>query len=315
MARLPAALALVPLVACGGGSEEPPASEVVVADASLGGAPPSVIGATGSTVFWTASSQIPAASVGTVPAMGVPLATATGLVAHGGDHVVFIDGGSIARVDASANPRPVTAASPEALAASPALLPDLPRIAWTNGAVVSWGVETAEMTATLNKVDRCDHLVATREQIYVAADGASGRRLLRVDPRNGEVSPVTASSTWAAMFPGGARGGATYAGRIVAADETQVLWLVEEIPTGRGLLIAKSLTGDPVVLLEHVTGASGFFASDTALYWQEGTELLTAARGGGEASIVATLPGPAGALADGYVYFADGNSIERLRVE
>ena len=33
------------------------------------------------------------------------------------------------------------------------------------------------------------------------------------------------------------------------------------------------------------------------------------------ASIAASLPGPAGAFADGYVYFTHGVAIERLRVE
>jgi hypothetical protein len=69
------------------------------------------------------------------------------------------------------------------------------------------------------------------------------------------------------------------------------------------------------VLLEHIRGASGFFATADSLYWQEADALLTAPRTGGAASIVASDLGPVGAVADGYAYFTQGVAIERLRVE
>jgi hypothetical protein len=117
------------------------------------------------------------------------------------------------------------------------------------------------------------------------------------------------------MFPGGASDGATYRGRIVHADDDGALWLVEEIPSGRGIVVSEPVQGDATVLLEHLAGASGFFATPDALYWQEDDALLSAPRAGGAAEIISSLPGPAGALADGYIYFVDGTAIKRLPLE
>ncbi|HUS28509.1 MAG TPA: hypothetical protein VMZ53_08370, partial [Kofleriaceae bacterium] len=106
-----------------------------------------------------------------------------------------------------------------------------------------------------------------------------------------------------------------YEGRIVDADDSGALWLVEEMPSGRAIVVAEPVQGEASLVLPHVSRATGFFASAGSLYWQEGDELLTAPRAGGAASIVASLPGAAGAVADGYVYFVNGSAIERLPVE
>jgi hypothetical protein len=209
-------------------------------------------------------------------------------------------------------PERIVATTPEALGGNAAVPPVS---AWTSGAVVSWGVDSEEMMATLNRVDSCDHARVTSHDIYVAAIGNGERRLVRIDQTTAAVMGVTSSSTWADMFPGGGTAGATYAGRIVDADDHGALWLVEETPTKRGLLIDAPAQGQAAVLLQHLQGATGLFASPDALYWQEGQELLTAPRAGGAASIVASLPGAAGAFADGYIYFVNGNAIERMHVE
>jgi hypothetical protein len=304
------AMLVAVLGACGGDSTDP--TEVVIADASLGGAAPSVLGATSTTVFWSASTRIGGGSLASLPAAGAELAVASGPVAHAGEHVVFVADGNISHVDIEGVVQRITTGAPDAVAGNAAASPV---VVWTTGPMVEWGVDDPQMTTSLPRIDRCDHLRVTAKQIYVAADGASTRRLLRIDQQTGDITAITASSTWAPMFPHGGTAGATYRGRIVDADDEGVLWLVEEMPTERGLLVSAPMQGDASVLLDHVSGASGFFASETALYWQEGDELLTAPRTGGAASIVASLPGPAGGFADGYVYFTNGAAIERLRVE
>jgi len=307
---------LAALGACGGGGSGP-TFEVVVPDATLNGAVPVVIGATADTVFWSASTGagttfVAGASVASLPAQGTQLATASGPVAPAGAHVLFVADQTISRVGIDGVAQRITTGAPDALAGSS---DTVPVVVWTSGAVVSWGVDDMQTTATLTKIDRCDHARVTMQQIYVAADGPSGRRLLRIDQRTGDVTSITASSTWSTMFPGGGMAGATYRGRIVGADDSGALWLVEEMPSGRGIVVSEPLQGAPSVLLEHVSGATGFFASANGLYWQEGDELLTAPRTGGAASIIGSLPGRADAFADGYIYVTDGSAIERLRVE
>jgi hypothetical protein len=310
-----ALLACGVLGACGG--SDGARSEVVVADATLGGAPPVVIGASASAVMYTSSpaagmTVIGGASLATLPAQGQELATASGPVAPAGDYVVFAGGGRISRVTLGGMPERIVAVNPEALGGNAAVPPVS---AWTSAAVVSWGVDSAEMTATLNRVDSCDHARVTAHNIYVAAIGSGERRLVRIDQTTAAVMGVTSSTTWAPMFPGGGMAGSTYAGRIVDATDDGALWLVEEMPSKRALLIDAPAQGQAAVLLEHVANASGFFASGDALYWQEGSELLTAPRTGGAASIIASLPGAAGAVADGYVYYVSGSAIERLSVD
>lgn len=318
MPSTPAATALVfataaALSACGGDDH---ATELVVGDATLGGVAPAVIGATADVVMWSASTGgttlVAGSSLASLPGTATQLATSTGPVAHDGEHVLFVADELISRAGIDGTVRRILNAVPDVLAAGgrPGSA-----FAWTSGPVASWGIDDTQMTATLTKIDRCDHARVTAQHVYVACDGTSGRRLLRIDQRTGDVTPVTASSTWAAMFPGGGRTGATYRGRIADADDDGALWLVEEIPSGRGIVVLEPVQGEASVLLEHLSGATAFFRSAEALYWQEGDALLTAPRAGGPASIVASLPGPAGAFADGYVYFTHGAAIERLRVE
>lgn len=301
------------LGACGG---DDTTAEVVLRDATLGGSPPAVFGATADVVMWSASTGattlVAGSSLASLPATGTQLATSTGPVAHDGDHVLFVADDTISRAGVDGTVRRILTAAPDVLAGggSPAAA-----FAWTAGPVVSWGIDDTQLTATLTKIDRCDHARVTGQHVYVACDGTSGRRLLRIDQRTAAITPVTASSTWAAMFPGGGRTGATYRGRIADADDDGALWLVEEMPSGRGIVVLEPVQGEPSVLLEHLSGATAFFRTDDALYWQEGDALLTAPRAGGAASIAASLPGPAGAFADGYVYFTHGVAIERLRVE
>jgi hypothetical protein len=309
------ALALTVTALCACGSDAPDA-EIVVRDARLSGAPPVVIGATTNSVSWSASAGgttlVAAADLATLPATGQQLASSSGPVAAAGDFVVFATGGNIARASLQQAEQRLTSGVPEALGGS---TDAPPIIGWTSGPVVSWGTDDAQMTATLTRVDRCDHVRVTTDQVYVAADGASGRRLIRIDQRTAQISPVTASSTWDTMFPGGPMDGSTYRGRIVDANDNGVLWLVEEMPSGRGIVVNAPLQGDPAVLLQYTTSATGFFASADTLYWQEDDALLAAPRTGGSASIVATLPGPAGAFAAGYIYFIDDAAIARMRIE
>jgi len=303
--------------ACGDDSGSSGAVELVVADATLGGAAPVVIGATGDLLFWTVStggtSLVAGSSLAALPAQGQQLATATGPAAHAGDYVMFAAADqTISRVGLDGAVQRITNADPDMLAGGQGTAPV---VAWSVGPVVSWGSDDAQMTATFTRIDRCDHARVTAQQIYVAADGTSGRRLLRIDQRSAEVTPITASSTWAPMFPGGGMNGASYRGRIVSADDDGALWLVEEMPSNRGIVVLVPMQGEASVLLEHVSGATGFFASAEALYWQEGDALLTAPRTGGTASIVASVQGRADAFAAGYVYLTDGAAIRRLRVE
>lgn len=303
-------IALATAGACGGSESGP---EIVVPDASLGGAPPVLLGATATTVFWSAASGatstlIGGASVASLPATGMQLASATGAIAQAGDHVLFVDGSRILRVDGTGSVEGVDSGTPEALGGDASIT------AWGMGADVAWK-GSANGSATLIRIDRLDHLRVANRQIHIAADGAGGRRLVRVDAGSGTPTSVTTSASWAPMFPGGGIAGSTYQGRIVDADDEAALWLVEEMPSERGILVREPVQGEASVLLEHVKHASGFFASADALYWQEGDALLTASRAGGPADIAATLTGTAGAFADGYIYIADGAAISRLRVE
>jgi hypothetical protein len=313
-ARLYPAVAATLLGACGSPDGN---AELVVRDATLGGAAPVVIGATADAVMWTASAGagttlVGGGSLASLPAPPMQLAAASGPVAHAGNHVVFVADQTISRAGLDGVVQRVTNADVDMLAGGSGTVPV---VAWSAGPVVSWGADDAQTAATLTKIDRCDHARVTTRQIFVAADGTSGRRLLRIDQRTGDITPITASSTWAPMFPGGGTTGATYRGRIVGADDDGALWLVEEMPSGRGIVVSEPVQGEASVVLEHVSGATGFFASERSLYWQEGDALLAAPRSGGAAEIIASLPGPVGALADGYVYFTDGATIERLRVE
>ena len=305
IARRLFALAVSVAAACG---DSDPSPQVVVENA---GASPVVIGATADGVLWTNGSSVSGAPVASLPATGHQLATASGPIAAAGNYAVYAAEGKIWRVSLASAPERLFGTMADALGGS-ADAP--PIVALTSAAVVSWGIDSLQMSATLNRIDRCDHVRIAAGSIYVAADGTD-RRLFRIDPQTGVASSLTGSTGWAAMFPGGGTAGATYRGRIVNADDTGALWLVEEMPTARGIVVAEPLQGEASVVLEHLSHATGFFASADALYWQEGDELLTAPRAGGPASIVTSLPGPAGALAGGYVYYVNGSAIERLRVD
>jgi hypothetical protein len=296
--------------ACSGSDPSP---EVVVTDASLG-ATPHVIGASSSSVFWTAGSMptlVGGAPITQLPATGSQLASAAGPIAMAGDLVIYADSGRVLSVDAAGTRGAVSSAMPEAVGgnASSAVF------VWTVADTVSWTIHDTQVNAMLTKIDHCDHVKVTNTQIYVAADSSGGRRFVRLDQQLGTVTLLSVASKLAAAFPGGGMAGATYTGRIVDADDDGVLFLVEEMPSRRAILVREPMQGDPAVVLDHVMNASGFFASPTDLYWQEGNELLTAPRAGGSASIITSLPGEAGALADGYIYYVHGMAIERLRVE
>jgi hypothetical protein len=300
------ALAVSVAAACG---DSDPSPQVVVENA---GSSPVVIGATPDSVLWTTGSTVHGASVTSLPASGQELATASGPIAAAGNYAVYFADGKVWRVSLAGAPERLFGTAADTLGGSSEAPP---RVALTSGGVVSWGVDNLEMMATLNRIDRCDHVRVAAGSIYVAGDASTDRRLLRIDQTSGTVTSLTGSSAWATMFPSGGTAGATYRGRIVNADETGALWLVEEMPTGRGIVVAEPLQGEASVVLPHLSHATGFFASADALYWQEGDELLTAPRAGGAASIITSLPGPAGALADGYVYYVNGSAIERLAVD
>ncbi len=314
LAALAATGAAAGVGACG--SDSDPTSETVVANASLAGAAPRVLAVTPTTVFWSAAqgstTLVGAASLTSLPAPGGQIATSAGPVAPAGEHVVVIEDGLISRVDPDGTARRIVSGMPDAVAGSSA---EPPVLAWSTAATLAWGIDDVQMSIDLTKVDACDHLYVTPRRILVAADGATGRRVLSVDQRTGDATPITSSDAWASMFPDGPRPSSTYAGRIVGGDDDEVLWLVEETPSRRAILISHSATREPTVLLQYITGATAFFTTDDALYWQEDDALLTAPRAGGAASIAANLPGAAGAISGGFIYFTNGSAIERMRVE
>lgn len=297
--------------ACSGSDPSP---EIVVKDASLGGGAPHVLGATSSGVFWTTGAMptlVGAARVVSLPAMGTQIASVDGPLAAADELVVFGNKGRVASVDLDGMLHGVSSAMPEAVGANGAVQ----IFAWSVGGTLTWSANGAEQSATLARIDTCDQLEVTPTTIYATADGGSDRRLVRIDQTTGVATQITSATRRSSLFPGGAMAGATYTGRIVDAGDMGVLWLVEELPTHRAILVSEPVAGDPSVVLAHIMNASGFFASPTDLYWQEGAELLTAPRAGGPASIITSLPGPAGALADGCIYYVNGMAIERLRVE
>ncbi len=314
-----ATLAIALLGACGTDSSFP---ELVVRDAALGGGVPTVLGAHTDAVYWSvsgagASKIVAGASLSSVPAEGQDLGMAVGPVAQIGDHVTYATDASIVRASVTSAPAKVASVVAEALGESSD--PD-PVLVWTAGAVVSWGNGNTMDSVTLSRVVRCDHLQITELSIYVAADGASERRLLRIDRRTGAVLGLSASSTHAGAFPGGEVAGATYRGRLVGADAGEALWLVEETVAGatspdRAILLSVPDQGTPVVLLENVSRASAFFTRAEAFYWQEGDVLLTAPRSGGAASIVLRVTGTVGAIDSGFVYFVEGSAIERFALD
>jgi len=305
------ALALVGLAACG--SSDEPSFEVVVDDASLGGASPVLVGATSSTVFWRAGYAIGGASVETVPATGSQLAmAASAAIGHAGDFVAFVTEGRVSRVGADGRVARVAPGAPTVVGGND-LTP--PVVAFVENAQLSWGPDDAQDTATLGRINTCEQVLVTREQIYIVGTANGGSRLLRVEQGTGTVTPITTSLYQAELFPGGGMAGATYTGRVVDANDEAALWLVEEQPSKRAIVVSQPVRGDASVVLEYMQNASGFFASETTLYWQEGDTLLSAPRTGGSASIETDLPGTLGAYADGYLYVVNGNAIERLKVE
>lgn len=314
-----ATIALVLLGACG--TDASP--ELVVRDAAMGGGVPTLLGAEPGAVYWSVTTSnsptklVAGGSLATLPVEAQTLGMASGPIAQVGDHVVYAAGGSIVRASVTIAEAKVASVVAEALGES---LDTDPVLVWTAGGVVSWGNGDVMDSVTLSRIVRCDHLRITATSIYVAADGSSERRLLRIDRKTGAVFPLSASSTHAVSFPGGEATGATYRGRLVGADEVGALWLVEETAAGatspeRAILLSIPEQGDAIVLLEHVNGASGFFTRSEAFYWQEGDALLTAPRSGGAASIVHRVTGTVGAIDSGFIYYVEGSTIERLALD
>ena len=305
---------------CACGTDASP--ELVVRDAAMGAGVPTLLGANPGAVYWSISSGsgprvVAGSSLSTLPSDGQQLAMASGPIAQVGDHVIFSNSGSILRVDVASPPAKVASVVAEALGES---LDADPVLVWTEGPVVSWGNGDLMESATLPKIIRCEQVRITATNIYIGAEGISERRLLRIDRATGTVFPRTASSSHSALFPGGAKAGAAYRGRLVGADALGALWLVEETATGaispaRAIVVSVPDVGESSVLLEHISGASAFFTTDDAFYWQERDALLTAPRTGGAAAIAGYLPGTAGAIDSGFIYFVEGTAIERLLLD
>lgn len=304
--------AALALGACG--TSDPPttaSSELVVDGAGMGVGPVSIAGTTSEALYWAAGSgkqiQATASSLVALPASPEKLGNASGPLVFANDHVLYVtDEGAIMRSSIGAPAEhAVRATGADALGESP----DLPStLVWSLGPVVSWGQHSAEGSVSLTKVTHFTQLFVTARSIYADAE----TKLVRIDRATGTDTTAASATKLATHFPSVAADGATYSGRLVAADDAGALWLVEESPSKRAILISVPESGDPVVLLEHITNASAFFVTDDAFYWQEGDALLTAPREGGAASIAAQLPGQAGAIADGFVYFVDGDAILRL---
>jgi hypothetical protein len=79
--------------------------------------------------------------------------------------------------------------------------------------------------------------------------------------------------------------------------------------------MAFPVEGEPSVLLDKIGAVSAFFVAADGFYWQEGDAILNAPKSGGAASIAAHITGQAGAVADGYVYYVNGDAIERLALD
>ena len=269
-----------------------------------------LLGVSADAVYWTSGARVSGASLDTLPAPPLELVASATLAVHADDHVLAVAGQNVLSASVATPARRVATTAVEALAESDG---PTPRLVWSVGDTLSWGPSgDVDGSATLNRTTHVDHIRAAPNRFWVASDGTADRRLLFVD-RETTASGVAASSArYADSFPGGGADGATYRGRIVDATDDAALWLVEELPSTRAVLVEVPAHGTPSVLLEHVMGAAGFFATDDALYWQEGDALLTAPRSGGAASIAVHLPGTAGALADGFVYYVEGGAIMRL---
>ena len=309
------------LAAC---TESKSTSELVVRDAALGGGTPALLGVDQNAVYWSVSAgsapkQAAGSSLTTLPAEGQLLGAAVGPIVMAGDHLLLATEDSIVRADLGGRSKRLAQASAETLGEDSGAT-GTSTIAWTTGPAVTWGELEAPQRAVLPKVDRCDHLLITDGSLYIAADSVTGRRLIRIDRESHLVLPRTDSKSYGAAFPGGAKEGATYRGRIVGAEAAAAYWLVEELPAGttttsRAILVSAPDVGTPSVVLEHIGAVSGFFVADDAFYWQEGDALLTAPLAGGAAAIALELTGRAGAIADGFVYFTDGSSIQRLALD
>ncbi len=299
------------LAACGTDSTS---SEVVVDKAS--GA--TLLGASANALYWSvpaaAGTRVLGSSLATLPGEAEDLAMATGPSVHAADHVVFVADGYMMRASVGAAASRLATATAEAIGET-AELP--PRLIWAAGDKLSWGVSEADRTVAIPRATRVDHVRASFRRIYAAVDSSQGRRLVYVDRTIGLVQGLVASTEFAASFPGGAKDGATYRGRIVGTENDDVFWLVEESVAGttlpsRAVLALVTDRGEISVLLDRIQKPSAFFVADDGFYWQEGDALLHAPRDGGAASIAAKLSGTAGALADGFVYYVSGSSIERL---
>ena len=296
----------------GGCGTDPSSSEVVVTDAP--GA--TLLGASSNAVYWSAAAgkRVLGSSLETLPAEVEELSTATGPAVHADDHVLLVADGRVMRARVGAPPERLASATVEALGETSETPP---RLIWTVADKLSWGLTDAERTITIPRTTRVDHVRAGFRRIYAAVDGPQGRRLIYVNLTDGLFHGLTAATTYADSFPGGPLDGATYSGRVVGADDNSAFWLVEETAAGasapgRAVLVSVLDTGVGTVLLEHIKRPSAFFVADDGFYWQEGDALLHAPREGGAASIAVHLDGTAGAIADGFVYYVSGSSIERL---
>jgi hypothetical protein len=313
MASIIAAL----LAGCG---TDDPTPELVVTDASMGSGTPTLIGASAGSVYWSLSAsggkRIAGGSLVSLPTDGHEVLMATGAVAHAGDHVVGVSGSTILRAGVDTAPSRVMSGTADVLAETPEAVP---RLVWTVGDKIYWGANEAEGSAVMPRTIRADHVRASKRWCYAAVDASGERRMIRVDRTTAAIGFGPGSERYAESFPGGAKTGATYRGRIVGADDAGAFWLVEEIASGATTPARAVLVNLPenapaaTVVLENINAPVAFFVADDAFYWQEGDALLTASRDGGAASIAAHLDGTAGALADGFVYYVTSSgSIERL---
>lgn len=309
---------LAAILVCGACGTDAASPELVATESA---GPPTLLGVGAGAAFWTVSTgaapQIAGCSLDTLPAAPVSIAAAPGPIAHVGDHVLYATDTAILRGSLGAGPMKVRDAEAEAVMESDEADPIT---AWSTGALLLWGNGDEMNAARLSKVTRIDQIAITTRHLYVGGDGTSERRVFRIDRRTVEVTPLAASSTFAAMFPGAGAPGATYAGRLVGANDAGGFWLVEERAANastpsRAILVALPVDGEPTVLLDRIGAVSGFFSTPEGFSWQEGDAILSAPASGGAATLVAHIDGRAGAVADGFVYYVNGTAIERLALE
>lgn len=278
-----------------------------------------VVGASADALYWSVSQPnttklVFGSSVdeGTATQLGV----SAGPVAYVNDHIVLATSKAVLRTGLATPEAGITPITAGAVGESPD-----GSLVWFADGQIQWGAKAME-GSTMTRLSRANAIRTSANHTYVAGTIGTSTdwRLLRLDRGSDRPLTVATSMELAERFPGGAVANAAYRGSLVDADEAGALWLVTETPDedsrpSRAILVSVPVEGEPKLLVEHMGSVTGFFATSDRLYWQEGDAVLSAPKAGGAATLEAHVTGQAGAVADGFVYYVNGTSIERLAVD